>query len=149
MIWRCGGYWDVNIYRNDSVAVPLRPCYGMYSLIVSNIQRFTCKFSCESFRFKHCVKSVRIRSYSGPYLPTFELNSERYRVSLCIQSECRKIRTRRTPNRDTFEAMMLQYLEMYLLFSMPSLTRYYCILMNTETHLRIWQIPMIKMFLRK
>ena len=149
MIWRCEGYWDVNIYRNDSVAVPLRPCYGMYSLIVSNIQRFTCKFSCESFRFKHCVKSVHIRSYSGPYLPTFELNSERYRVSLCIQSECRKIRTRRTPNRDTFEAMMFQYLEMYLLFSMPSLTRYYCILINTETPLRIWQIPMIKMFLRK
>ena len=24
----------------------------------------------------HCVKSVRIRSYSGPYFPTFELNTD-------------------------------------------------------------------------
>ena len=23
----------------------------------------------------HCVKSLRIRSYSGPYFPTFELNN--------------------------------------------------------------------------
>ena len=30
----------------------------------------------------HCVKSVRIRSYSGPYFPTFGLNTERYGVSL-------------------------------------------------------------------
>ena len=41
MIWRCGGYWDVNIHKNDSVAVPLRPCCGMYSLVVPNIQRFS------------------------------------------------------------------------------------------------------------
>ena len=26
----------------------------------------------------HCVKSVRIRSYSGPYFPAFGLNTERY-----------------------------------------------------------------------
>ena len=25
----------------------------------------------------HCVKSVRIRSYFGPYFPAFELNTER------------------------------------------------------------------------
>ena len=30
----------------------------------------------------HCVKNVRIRSYSGPYFPTFGLNTERYGVSL-------------------------------------------------------------------
>ena len=40
------------------------------------------------------VKSVRIRSYSGPYFPASGLNTERYGVSLRIQSECRKIRTR-------------------------------------------------------
>ena len=44
----------------------------------------------------HCVKSVRIQSYSGPYFPAFGLNSLR------IQSECGKIRTRITPNKDTF-----------------------------------------------
>ena len=29
----------------------------------------------------HCVKSVLIRSYSGPYFPAFVLNTERYGVS--------------------------------------------------------------------
>ena len=36
----------------------------------------------------HCVKSVPIRSFSGPYFPAFGLNMERYSVSLRIQSEC-------------------------------------------------------------
>ena len=38
----------------------------------------------------HCVKSVHIRSYSGPYFPAFGLNMERYGVSLRILSEWRK-----------------------------------------------------------
>ena len=57
------------------------------------------------FKLKHCVKSVRIRSFSGPYFPAFELNTERHSVSLCIQSECWKKRTRITPNTDTFHAV--------------------------------------------
>ena len=28
----------------------------------------------------HCVKSVRIRSYSGPYFSAFGLNAKRYSV---------------------------------------------------------------------
>ena len=47
----------------------------------------------------HCVKRVCIRSYSGPYFPTFGLNTE---IHLRSQSECGKIRTRITPNTDTF-----------------------------------------------
>ena len=50
----------------------------------------------------HCVKSVRIRSFSGPYFPASGLTLERYGVSLRIQSEFGKIRTRKTPNTDTF-----------------------------------------------
>ena len=38
----------------------------------------------------HCVKSVRIRSYSGPHFPVFRLNTKRYGVSLRIQSKCGK-----------------------------------------------------------
>ena len=53
----------------------------------------------------HCVKSVRIRSFSGPYFPTFGLNTERYSESLRFQSECGKIRTRKTPNTATFYAV--------------------------------------------
>ena len=36
----------------------------------------------------HYVKSVRIRSFSGPYFPAFGLNTDG--VSLLIQSECGK-----------------------------------------------------------
>ena len=54
----------------------------------------------------HYVKSVRIRNYSGLYFPAFELNTERYFVSLHTQSKCRKKRIRITPNTDTFDAMV-------------------------------------------
>ena len=54
---------------------------------------------------RHYVKSVSIWSFSGLYLPAFGLNKERYEVSLRIQSECRKIWTRKTPNTDTFYAV--------------------------------------------
>ena len=30
----------------------------------------------------HCIKSARIRSYSGPYFPALELNKRRCSVSL-------------------------------------------------------------------
>ena len=55
----------------------------------------------------HCVKSVRIRSYSGPYFTVFGLNTERYGVFFRIQSEYGKIRTRITPNTDTFHAVYI------------------------------------------
>ena len=56
---------------------------------------------------RHCVNSVRIQSFSGPYFPAFGLNPERHGVSLCIQSKCRKIRTRKIPNTDTFHAVRI------------------------------------------
>ena len=55
--------------------------------------------------FEHCVKSVRIWNYSGSYFPAFGLNTERYSASFHIQSECEKLRTRQTPNTDTFHAV--------------------------------------------
>ena len=55
--------------------------------------------------YNHWVKSVRIRSYSGPYFPAFGLNTERYSVSLRIQSKYGKIWTRITPNTDSFQAV--------------------------------------------
>ena len=55
--------------------------------------------------WKHCVKSVRIRSYSAPYFLVFGLNTQWYFISLRNQSECGKIRTRITPNVDTFYAV--------------------------------------------
>ena len=56
----------------------------------------------------HYVESVRIWSCSGPYFPAFGLHTERFGVYLGIQSECGKIRTRKTPITDTFQAVYLQ-----------------------------------------
>ena len=63
----------------------------------------------------YCVKSVRIRSYSGPYFPAFGLKTEifsRIRTEYGeIQStspyliRMRKIRTRITLNTDTFHTV--------------------------------------------
>ena len=44
---------------------------------------------------QHCVKSVQMRSFSGPYFPVLGLNMEIYSVNLRIQPEYGKIRTRK------------------------------------------------------
>ena len=64
---------------------------------------------------KHCVKSVRIRSYSGLCFPEFGLNTGRYGASLHIQSKCGKIRIRITPNTETFYAIK-NNIETYIKF---------------------------------
>ena len=51
------------------------------------------------------MKSAYIPSYSGSNFPAFGLNMERCCVSLFIHSKCGKIRTRITPNTDTFYAV--------------------------------------------
>ena len=53
----------------------------------------------------HCVKSVRVRSYSGPHFRAFGLNTETHSGSLRIQSECGEMPTRITQNTDTFHAV--------------------------------------------
>ena len=63
----------------------------------------------------HCVKSVRIRRYSGPYFSAFGLNTERYGLSLRIQSKCRKMGTRITPNMDFFYAVLVKVLTIFQL----------------------------------
>ena len=50
----------------------------------------------------HCMKSVRIWSFSGPHLTAFGINTERYSVFLRIQSKYLKIWTRKTRNTNTF-----------------------------------------------
>ena len=63
------------------------------------------KRNCCVYHF-HCVQSVRIWSCSGPYFPVFGVNTERHSVSLLVQSECGEMRTRITPNTDTFYAVL-------------------------------------------
>ena len=61
--------------------------------------------NCSYFWKNHCVKSARIRSYSGLHFPAYGLNTERYGISLRIQSKCGKIRTRITLNTDISHAI--------------------------------------------
>ena len=57
----------------------------------------------------HRVKRVRIWNFSDLYFPAFGLNRERYSVSLHIQSECGKIRTRITPNTESCYTVIVTY----------------------------------------
>ena len=56
---------------------------------------------------KHCVNSARIWSFSGPCFPAIKLNTERYSVFSDIQPEYEKIRSRKSPNTDTFDAVLI------------------------------------------
>ena len=84
------------------------PCFArkLLSNYFQNLiwQCFLLRF--ENTRTLHCVKSVRIRSFSGLYFPAFALNTEKYSVCLRIQSDCGKIRIRKTPNMDTFHTVL-------------------------------------------
>ena len=59
------------------------------------------------YSYFHCIRSVCIRSFSGPYFLAFELNTQRYSLCLRIQSECGKKRTIKSPNMDTFHAVLI------------------------------------------
>ena len=62
------------------------------------------------FLVSQIVKSVRIRSSSGPYFPAFGLNMERYLdLSACTPNPGKK-RTRITPNTDTFFLLVSKHL---------------------------------------
>ena len=67
-----------------------------------------------------CVKSVRILGYVGPHFPAFGLNMERYGVSLCIQSECKKMRTGHFSRilciHKTYVHMIYIYIYIYIFF---------------------------------
>ena len=82
----------LNALRNISIAVFSRLAYFFISS--PTIAR-------SAVDTLHCVKRVRIRSYSGLHFSTFVLNT-----ALRIESECVKLWTRITPNTDTFYAVV-------------------------------------------
>ena len=59
--------------------------------------------TCYKSDCQHCLKSVQIRSFFWSVFSRIRI--ERYFVSLCIQFEYGKIRTRKTPYLDTFHAV--------------------------------------------
>ena len=79
--------------------------YKNYEQVLVDKRKRKTKNNHVSYVGSHYLKSVRMRSFSCPYFSVFRLNKERYRVSLCIQSECGKIRTRKTPKTYTFQVV--------------------------------------------
>ena len=53
----------------------------------------------------HCLKCVKIWSFSGPCFLKFGLNAEIYKLNLRIQSKYGKIQTRKFPYLETFSAV--------------------------------------------
>ena len=74
-------------------------------LIYQYLQYTENKTSISKTSSHDCVKSVRIRSFCIPYFSAFRLNTERYGVSLRIQSKYGKMPIRKAPNTDTFHAV--------------------------------------------
>ena len=97
-------------------------------------------------QLQHSMKSIRMRNFSGPYFPAFGENTEIYSVNLRIHSECGAIRTRKTPNTDTFHAM--QFCMSHIVFG--SSHPYYYVgiwwhmeLLNISSQLMLLVVPLI------
>ena len=78
--------WDIFWYR-----------FFQYSLILFFSSEVNFLYWSRAISSNHCMEIVRIRSFSGPYFPAF--GSVRYGV---FSPNVGKIRTRKTPNTDTF-----------------------------------------------
>ena len=90
---RCSAYLSevfVSAYLSIIVIIQIESKISYVERIILSNLRKTTKTSSLFLLFEssHCVKRVRIRSYSGLYFPAFRLNTERCRVSLHIQSKC-------------------------------------------------------------
>ena len=84
-----------------SIHTPFKKYFGgcRRTLTFESKQEWTSKL--KSMTRVHCVKSVRIRRFPGPYFSAFGLNAE------IIQSEWGKVWSRKTPNTYTFYAVAL------------------------------------------
>ena len=121
--WRIGDFSIVRLKENF-----LSPKVSMWTFVfLLHFIQGCCTFIriVETVKDIHCVKIVRIRSYSGLYFTAFTLNTERYGVSLSIQFECGKIQTRITPNTDNFYAVIMvsRFNVIQCLQQIPSFTR--------------------------
>ena len=99
--------------------------------------------------------------FAVQYFPSFGLKTERYSVSLRIQSEGGKIRTRKTTNMDTFDVVMI-FLWVSFIFSciyfypfIPSATKDHAlIIFNTNfaysflfaINQKLWKVFTFKVF---
>ena len=68
----------------------------LFNLTIFHVELFNQKCLLEGPEYTHCVKSVRIRSYSGPYFPALGLNTDRYEV-------CDDVRIRENTDQNNSE----------------------------------------------
>ena len=68
----------------------------------------------------HCVKSVRIQSYSGPHFFRIWTKYGDTEYSVRMRENAEKMRTRITLNMDTFYAVKLSELFLYVPWKAPS-----------------------------
>ena len=68
------------------LAVSYHVSYKIHVGVIAGLSQCIFNKANATQRDHHCVKRVRIRSYSGPHFPALRLNTERYSVSLRIQS---------------------------------------------------------------
>ena len=74
--------WEPLVFHVTNAVKPSETIPLVFPSVLSQQQEYiTTRLHCPL----HWVKSIRIRSYSGPHFPAFELNRERYSVSFCIQ----------------------------------------------------------------
>ena len=69
--------------------------------------------------------------FSTLFFPAFRLNTEIYRVRLCIQSKCEKLRTRKNPNTETFYLSPLLYFKSYQ-YIRESITKFKVIITSSK-----------------
>ena len=70
-------------------------------------------------------KKCPYSEFFGPHFPAFGLNTERYSVSLRIQSECGKIPTRITSNTGTFYAVISFSFYFFSRTLLPQISRHH------------------------
>ena len=107
--WICG----ILFYYPFSTSSSILKCISIPFLksflwtAVCNYKRcnkLSCRFQSLFTWWLTLRESVRFRKFSGPYFLAVGLNTEIYGISLRIQPECGKIRTRKTLNTETFHA---------------------------------------------
>ena len=91
-IWKKKHPWESHLFR---VSSKKEESQRMFSQVCHLLKTYASSN-------QESAKGVRVRSFSGPYIPAFGLNTKSYRGYLPIQSKCRKIRTSKTPNTNNF-----------------------------------------------
>ena len=118
--YKVGGFtkWDNFYYKKEKLLLQSGAGIAKWNICYksgrsnnhshyNNFAKVTYDFNVEP----SCFTAWKVNKGSGfscQHFPAFGLNAERYlSISLQIQSECGKIRTRKTPHLDTFHTVLV------------------------------------------